>query len=61
MQYLYDSGETAVFMDNRDYEQIEIPREVAADAKRWMIPNDEVDVLFVDESRATYRCRARSR
>ncbi len=27
MQYLYDSGEAAVFMDTRDYEQIEIPRE----------------------------------
>ena len=27
MQYLYDSGEAAVFMDSRDYEQIEIPSE----------------------------------
>ena len=25
MQYLYDSGDAAVFMDSRDYEQIEIP------------------------------------
>src|SRR3977135_3635901 len=25
MQYLYDSGDAAVFMDNNDYEQIEIP------------------------------------
>ncbi len=29
MQYLYDSGEAAVFMDSRDYEQIEIPTERA--------------------------------
>jgi elongation factor P len=49
MQYLYDSGEAAVFMDTRDYEQIEIPRDVAADAMRWVVPNAEVDVLFVDE------------
>jgi elongation factor P len=49
MQYLYDSGDDAVFMDNRDYEQIEIPGELAADAKRWMLPNDEVDILFVDD------------
>jgi elongation factor P len=28
MQYLYDSGETAVFMDSSDYEQIEIPSEI---------------------------------
>ncbi|HEY1284613.1 MAG TPA: elongation factor P [Solirubrobacterales bacterium] len=49
MQYLYDSGEAAVFMDTGDYEQIEIPREVVGEAIRWVLPNDEVDVLFVDE------------
>jgi elongation factor P len=49
MQYLYDSGEAAVFMDSRDYEQIEIPGEVAGEAMRWVLPNDEVEVLFVDE------------
>jgi elongation factor P len=49
MQYLYESGDTAVFMDTRDYEQLELPRALAADAMRWMRPNDEVDVLFVDE------------
>ena len=50
MQFLYDSGEAAVFMDNRDYEQIEIA-ERASPPRRcsWMLPNDEVDVLFVDE------------
>jgi len=49
MQYLYDSGEAAVFMDTRDYEQIEISREVAGETMRWLVPNAEVDVLFVDE------------
>ena len=49
MQYLYESGDTAVFMDARDYEQLELPRELAGEAMRWMLPNDEVDVLFVDE------------
>ncbi|MEX2108514.1 MAG: elongation factor P [Solirubrobacterales bacterium] len=49
MQYLYDSGAAAVFMDSRDYEQIEISREVLGDAMQWMLANDEVDVLFVDE------------
>ncbi len=49
MQYLYDSGEAAVFMDSADYEQIEIPLAVAGEAMKWMLPNDEVDVLFVDE------------
>ena len=49
MQYLYETGESAVFMDKRDYEQLELPRSLTADALRWMRPNDEVDVLFVDE------------
>jgi elongation factor P len=49
MQYLYESGDAAVFMDSRDYEQIEIPREVVGDTMQWVLANDEVDVLFVDE------------
>jgi elongation factor P len=48
MQYLYESGEAVVFMDARDYDQIELPPGVAGDAMRWMVPNQEVDVLFVD-------------
>ncbi|HXR31233.1 MAG TPA: elongation factor P [Solirubrobacterales bacterium] len=49
MQYLFDSGDAAVFMDSRDYEQIEIPRDLAGEAMQWVLPNAEVDVLFVDE------------
>ena len=49
MQYLYDSGDAAVFMDSRDYEQIEIATDVVGDSMRWLLPNAEVDVLFVDE------------
>jgi elongation factor P len=49
MQYLYDSGEAAVFMDNNDYEQIEIDRAVVGDSMQWLLPNADVDVLFVDE------------
>ena len=49
MQYLYDSGDAQVFMDSRDYEQVEIAADVVGDAMRWVLPNDEVDVLFVDE------------
>jgi len=50
MQYLYDSGDMIVFMDSRNYDQIELPAELAADAMRWVQPNDEVEVLFVDEN-----------
>ncbi len=49
MQYLYDSGEAAVFMDSADFEQLELRREVAGEAMRWVLPNSEVEVLFVDE------------
>lgn len=44
MQYLYDSGDSFVFMDNETYEQIEIP----ADNLKWEInflkESDEVEV-----------------
>jgi elongation factor P len=49
MQYLYDGGDAAVFMDSSSYEQLELPKDVPGDAMRWMVPNAEVDVLFVDE------------
>jgi elongation factor P len=49
MQYLYDSGDAAVFMDSNDYEQIEIPTDAVGDSMRWLLPNAEVDILFVDE------------
>ncbi len=52
MQYLYDSGENVVFMDAQDYSQIELPASLAAEAMQWVLPNDEVEVLFVDEKAA---------
>lgn len=50
MQFLYEAGGSAVLMDTSDYDQLELPGEVAGEAMRWMLPNDEVDVLFVDGS-----------
>ena len=49
MQYLYDQGDAVVFMDSRDYDQIEIPAAALGDAMQWVLPNSEVEVLFVDE------------
>ena len=49
MQYLYDSGDAQVFMDNQNYEQLEIPADLDPDSMRWVRPNDEVEILFVDE------------
>ena len=52
MQYLYDSGDIAVLMDNSDYSQLEVGRQVVGDSMRWVVPNSEVEVLFVDEQPA---------
>ena len=49
MQYIYDSGDMAVFMDTRSYEQLELPRDQIGDDMRWVMPNDAVDLLLVDE------------
>ncbi len=49
MQYLYESGGEAVLMDLSDYDQVSLPKSVLGDSLDWVIPNDEVDVLYVDE------------
>jgi elongation factor P len=49
MQFLYESGDSAVFMDNASYEQVEIPKAVAGEALQWVPPNSDLDLLFVDE------------
>ena len=36
MQYLYESGDEAVFMDTRDYEQIALPKRVAGESMDWI-------------------------
>ena len=49
MQYLYDSGDAQVFMDNQSYDQLELPTDLAGEGMQWVRPNDEVEILFVDE------------
>ncbi len=48
MQYLYDTGDMLVFMDNETYDQIEIP----AENLRWEInflkPSDDVEVTIFE-------------
>lgn len=45
MQYLYDGGETLVFMDGKTYEQIELPKANLADKIPFLAPNGEVTIL----------------
>jgi elongation factor P len=49
MQFLYADGGNAHFMDLESFEQITIPQARVAEALKWVLPSDEVDVLFVDE------------
>ena len=49
MQYLYETGGEVAFMDSRNYEQIELPKAMVEEAMRWVLPNEEVEILFVDE------------
>jgi elongation factor P len=49
MQFLYADGTDAHFMDSESYEQIAVPEAAVANALKWTKPNDEVDVLFIDE------------
>ena len=49
MQFLYTDGADAHFMDMQSYEQMAIPEASVADSLRWTKPNDEVDILFIDD------------
>jgi elongation factor P len=49
MQFLYGDGSDAHFMDLETYEQLTIPEESVKRSLRWIVPNEEVEVLYVDE------------
>jgi elongation factor P len=46
MQFLYRDGEQLVFMDSDSYDQIPFSSEQVGDAKKYLLENLEVDVLF---------------
>ena len=49
MQYLYEDGTDAHFMDTESFEQIAIPQSALADQLRWTRPSSEVELLFIDD------------
>ena len=49
MQFLYADDADAHFMDSESYEQMAVPESSLKDALRWTKPNDEVDLLFIDD------------
>ncbi len=48
VQYLYDSGDDVVFMDEETYEQILLPRGTVADDLQFLLPSGSVPMLTVD-------------
>ena len=48
MQYLYDSGDEVVFMDEETYEQTNLPRASVEDALEFLQPSSSVQLLTVD-------------
>ena len=47
MQYLYDSGDEVVFMDESTYEQLSLPHADLEDELPFMQPSSSVQVMFV--------------
>ena len=50
MQFLYTDGTDAHFMDTQSYEQLALPEDQVAESLKWITPNEEVELLYVDES-----------
>ena len=48
MQYLYDSGDEVVFMDQDTYEQTSLPHGVVEDMLEFMQPSSSVQMLLVN-------------
>ncbi|MFZ0039732.1 MAG: elongation factor P [Solirubrobacteraceae bacterium] len=49
MQFLYSDGQDAHFMDSESYEQIAVPQGQIEEELRWTKPNDEVELLVIDD------------
>jgi elongation factor P len=47
MQYLYDSGDEVVFMDEETYEQLSLPHADLEDELPFMQPSSSVQVMFI--------------
>ena len=46
MQYLYDDGDSLVFMDNETYDQISIPKDRLTWEMQLLKPNDNVNIMM---------------
>jgi elongation factor P len=49
MQYLYQEGDSLVFMDTENYEQISISKDAVGDALLYIQENDNVNITIYEE------------
>jgi elongation factor P len=50
MQFLYADGTDAHFMDTQSYDQLAIPEDQVSESLKWIVPNEEVELLYVDDA-----------
>ena len=50
MQFLYADGADAHFMDLETFDQLTIPEGQVAEGLKWIMPSEDVEVLYVDEA-----------
>jgi elongation factor P len=50
MQFLYADGTDAHLMDSETYEQLAVPEDQVRESLKWIVPNEEVEVLYIDEA-----------
>ena len=48
MEYLYQEGDSYVFMNTENYEQLNLNRDILGDAVDYLIPNMQIQVEFFD-------------
>ena len=60
MQYLYDSGDEVVFMDEDTYEQMSLPHAALEAELPYMLPSSSVQLLSSAGAHRACRCRPRS-
>ncbi|MFC6154721.1 elongation factor P [Nocardioides yefusunii] len=53
MQYLYNDGQSYVFMDVSTFDQIEVTPEIVGDAKNFMLENQEA-IVATNDGRVLY-------
>jgi elongation factor P len=46
MQYLYNDGHSYTFMNTKNYEQVEVQKEIMEDAAKWILENAVCEVSF---------------